>query len=278
MENEETKETIKKEETKKSEQSKSSQNKTAQNKASTKKIEKKQNKSKNKTKAKNIAIGIICALTVLFAAVFAYGIRNYMVIRSLQNEISQYTDSANYHIKNIRNEKDGTLLTIDYYRKNNREKVILNRRKSGSENTTITMYQNGGRVNTYAVSGNKKTATLAKVTTIPSIDIINTLENNSKFSTFISCLFASVGEEDYNGTRVYAIKNYPSIATLNTEEDTAYIEKETGLLLKGEDSFGEFERTYEFDTVTDSEFLEPDLTGYEITNKADNEKNKGEWK
>lgn len=277
MENEETKAKVQSEESKLEKETKEkhddakSTEKVKQEKKNlnTKNTEKKpsKKKTKNQTKAKNIAIGIICVFAVLFAAVFAYGIRNYMVIRSLQNEISQYADSANYHIRNIRNEKDGTLLTIDYYKKDNREKVILNRRKSGNENSIITMYQNGGRVNTYATSGNKKTATLARATTIPSIEIINTFENNSKFSTFVSCLFAAIGEEDYNGTRVYAIRNYPSTSILNTEEETTYVEKETGLLLKMEDSFGEFERTYEFDTVTDSEFLEPDLTGYEISSK-----------
>ena len=277
MENEETKAKVQSEEIKlekenkeKKDDVKSSERvKEGKKNLNTKNTERKQGKkkTKNQTKAKNIVIGIICVFAVLFAAVFAYGIRNYMVIRSLQNEISQYADSTNYHIRNIRNEKDGTLLTVDYYKKDNREKIILNRRKSDNENSIITMYQNGGRVNTYAVFGNKKTATLARATTIPSIEIINTFENNSKFSTFISCLFAAIGEEDYNGTRVYAIKNYPSTAILNTEEDTTYVEKETGLLIKMEDSFGEFERTYEFDTVTDSEFLEPDLTGYEISSK-----------
>ncbi len=277
MENEETKAKVQSEESKLEKENKEKKDdvkstervKEGKKNLNTKNTERKQGKkkTKNQTKAKNIVIGIICVFAVLFAAVFAYGIRNYMVIRSLQNEISQYADSTNYHIRNIRNEKDGTLLTVDYYKKDNREKIILNRRKSDNENSIITMYQNGGRVNTYAVFGNKKTATLARATTIPSIEIINTFENNSKFSTFISCLFAAIGEEDYNGTRVYAIKNYPSTAILNTEEDTTYVEKETGLLIKMEDSFGEFERTYEFDTVTDSEFLEPDLTGYEISSK-----------
>ena len=91
-------------------------------------------------------IGIIIAIFIILVVI--HTIRNYIIITSLQDKISQYSNSSNYHIKSVATEDNGTIISIAYYKKDNKQVVFLERNLNG-EISKISMYNNGEKTDTF---------------------------------------------------------------------------------------------------------------------------------
>ena len=60
-------------------------------------------------------LGII--LLVVIAIFLIHTIRNYIIITDLQNKIDKYSNSTNYYTKSVATESNGTVVTMEYYKK-----------------------------------------------------------------------------------------------------------------------------------------------------------------
>ena len=221
---------------------------------------------------KAILIGILIIFLLSFA-------RKMIIIVSLNNKISNYTNSKNYYIKTF-NYTGDEIITIECYKK---EEKYIRRLKSSFETGKITTtdYYNGKIVNTYSELKfdedtteyvSRKTADLNKEDkgVIPSIPNSITINN---LITFLGMpLFSSITSEKCNGKDCYRIVIY----SLNTNNESIYyIDKETGLTIREIgvsgviDSDGQqydlvTDFQYKFDVVTEEDFIEPDINEYEI--------------
>ena len=110
----------------------------------------------NKKKIFKIIL-IILALVLLFFVVRT--VRNFIIITDLQNKIAEYSNSTNHHIKIVSNQSDGTILTTNYYKKDDKEVVFLERNLNG-ELTKISMYENGESRNMYTETKDNKVVNL----------------------------------------------------------------------------------------------------------------------
>lgn len=205
-------------------------------------------------------LGIIVVILIILLLI--YTIRNYVIIRNLQNKFSQYSNSSNYYIKSVSTEKDGTIVTTEYYQKDNKQVLFLERNLNG-ETSKISMYNNGERTDIFWDNKENKTAQLDSGTTI-SMDIYNYLETDNNWQTFLGCLTSRIKSTNYNGKDCYLINGFMSSTSLTSEDAEIYIDKETGLFVKTNESGIVNEREYEFDKVDDSIFEEPDISQYTI--------------
>ena len=205
-------------------------------------------------------LGIIVVILIILLLI--YTIRNYVIIRNLQNKFSQYSNSSNYYIKSVSTEKDGTIVTTEYYQKDNKQALFLEKNLNG-ELSKISMYNNGERTDIFWENEENKTAQLDSGTTI-SMDIYNYLETDNNWQTFLGCFTSRIKSTNYNGKDCYLIKGFMSSTSLTSEDAEIYIDKETGLFVKTNSSGIVNEREYEFDNVDDSIFEEPDISQYTI--------------
>lgn len=208
-------------------------------------------------------LGII--LLVVIAIFLIHTIRNYIIITDLQNKMANYSNSTNYYTKSVATESNGTVVTMEYYKKDKKEALFLERNLNG-EISKISMYNNGERTDTFWDNKERKTAQLDSGT-IMGVNIYNFTETDNKWQTFLGSIFANVKSTNYNGKECYIIKGFLSSFSLTSEGTEIYIEKDTGLYLKTIEGDRTTERKYEFDKVDDSIFVEPDISQYTLKEK-----------
>ena len=205
----------------------------------------------------------ILIIVILLVAILIHTVRNYSITKGLQKSIEPYLSSNNYHIKSISTEEDDTKVIIDYYKKNGKEVLIFEKNTNGDINKTTT-YINENRTDIFYETENEKEVELDTEAML-MINLSNGLQTENDFQTFIGSIMAQIRKIEYNGKQCYAITNFLSIPFLNgTSNDEKYIEKETGLYVKGMINSTTVERIYEFDNVDDSIFIEPDISQYNI--------------
>lgn len=203
-------------------------------------------------------LGIIIAILIIL--VLIHTIRNYVIITGLQNKISQYSNSSNHYIKSVATESNGTIVTMEYYKKDDKQAVLLERNVNG-EISKISMYNNGKRTDTFWENKENKTAKLDNKTTIV-VNIYNGLETDNKWQTLWSSITSSIKSTNYNGKECYIIKGFMSSTSLTSKGAETYIEKDTGLFVKSIEENISTEKEYKFDSVEDSIFSEPDISQY----------------
>ena len=203
-------------------------------------------------------IGII--LLIVIAIFLIHTIRNYVIISDLQEKISKYVNSTNYRTKSVTTENDGSVVTMEYYKKDNKEVVFMERNLNG-EISKISIYNNGERKDTFYDNKEGKTVQL-NTDNLMSVNIYNFMESDSKWQTLFGSIFANIKSANCDGKDCYIIKGFLSSMSLNSTSSETYIEKDTGLYFKKVDGENISKREYEFDKVDDSIFVEPDIGLY----------------
>lgn len=216
-----------------------------------------------KTKKVLKIIGIIIAILIII--VLIHTIKNYVIVTTLQDKISQYSNSSKYYIKSVATENNGTIVTMECYKKDNKQVVFLER-KLNEEVSKISMYNNGKRTDTFWNNTENKIVELDSDISM-SINIYNGLETDNRWQTFLSCITSNIKSVNYNGKECYSIKGFTSTTSLTFEDTETYIEKDTGLLVKYTDSQTLTEKEYKFDNVEDTIFIEPDISEYTLKEK-----------
>ncbi len=208
-------------------------------------------------------IGII--LLIVIALFLIHTFRNYVIISDLQNKIAKYVNSTNYRTKSVTSESDGTIITMDYYKKDNKEVVFMERNLNG-EISKISIYNNGERKDTFYDNKEGKTVQLG-TDNFMSINIYNFLETDNNWQTLFGSICSNIKSTNCDGKDCYIIKGFLSSMTLSSTSVETYIEKDTGLYFKTVDGENISTREYEFDKVDDSIFVEPDIGLYTIKEK-----------
>lgn len=208
-------------------------------------------------KVVKIFLIILLVIVVLF---LVNAFRKFIIVKELKENVKQYTSSRNYHIKTT---SDNSTVILNYYKKDSKEVAIMERNIDG-EVAKISMYNNGTRKNAFFdnIEGKK-----VKVNTNLTIEVqvYDYFDMQSDIQLFCSNMFAKVKKVNYNGKECYCLENSFSLTSLwGTEKNEIYIEKDTGLVVKTNINNMISEREYEFGTVHDEIFIEPDISQYEL--------------
>lgn len=214
---------------------------------------------------KNVLKLLFIIIVVLMVFFVIHTIRNYIIITNLQSKISQYKDSTNYYTKSVTTENTGVIVKMEYYKKDDKEVVFLERNVNGEIVKTM-MFYDGDKTDTFIETKDSKLAQLNSGT-IMSINIYNHLETDNKWQTFLECISSKIKSTNYNGKECYIIKDFVSLTSSTSEGAETYVDKNTGLMVKTIEAGVVSEKEYEFNNVKDSIFVEPDISQYEIKEK-----------
>ena len=210
---------------------------------------------------------IICVIVVVFMIVT---ITKMCIIFNLSNKANKSLLSTNYHEESISYEGDNLINTNIYY-KDGKKVVFLEliNKKSVSK---ISIYENGSKVNIYKEIGDNKIAMLNQENGLNYSIAYNKIEDYNIFSLFVTSMFTNIKNVQCNGVNCYFLNGYWS--SLSPYQGV-YINKETGLIVRSgngkltnTDTGREINQIvdvyYDFGTVKEDIFIEPNLDYYKI--------------
>ena len=209
-------------------------------------------------------IGMIILVVIIMFLI--YVLRNFIIIKKLKNNFSKYENSQNYHITSVVKSESDMTVKMNYYKKENKQ-VVFMERKTSEEDLKFTMYDNGERVDIFIDNGSEKTCRLGVGTELVQVNLVNYLETDNDWQTFLGCMSSKIKSADCKGKKCYVIKDFMSSTSLTFEGSETYIDKETGLMVRTIEDGVTYDREYEFDKVEDSVFVEPDISQYTLKEK-----------
>lgn len=221
-------------------------------------------------------------LGILLIFLFSY-IRKVIILVGLNNKTNEYANLSNCYMKTINfTSAEETMTTLENYKK---DEKYIRKIKSLSENskTTTTEYYNGENLNIYneiefeendGKYTSRKTAALNSGKHVIYEPVIPNVIDIRHPIRFIGMpIFSTISSEKCNGKDCYRIVLY----SFGDNDGTIYyIEKETGLLLRSIGASSMYAKVdgeqydmitdyrYEFDVVTEEDFIEPDMSEYNI--------------
>ena len=213
-------------------------------------------------------------LLILFLIIVVSGIiflgltvRKMVIINNLKNKLAQFINSNNYYVKTIVDQGDSIVIT-DFYCKDSSAILLLNSTiKSNREERKLINYFEGDKINTYIESAGNKVALLDSNATPSKVEILNSFQfENNVWKLFQTSTKLSIKNSKLDGKECYVING--------GQQTEAYIEKETGLVIKAKNGFATdeygnisdiiVEYYYEFENVTDDNIKEPNISEYII--------------
>ena len=207
-------------------------------------------------------IGILVLIIVIL--MLLYVIRNTIIVTKLQKNIKEYTSKTNFSIKVTNLTSETSKMTVNYYKKDNKEAVILER--NVDENSVkMFFYNNGERKDLFIETNDKKTVQVNTKNQLLGLNITDSLQTDNLWQTILYSSIARIKTENVNGKECYKVSNFYSPYWMYGDNITEfYIEKDTGLLIKTVIDDEVAVREYSFDDVEDSAFVEPDIGLYTV--------------
>lgn len=227
---------------------------------------------KQKKKIWKIILGLFLILILIF---LLHTIRNLIIISNLQSKVEQYINSTNFHNTIYTYQGDTHIKTETYYL-NGKQAVKIIRILNG-EKTTIQIYSKDGeqKENMYIETADSK---IAKINITGSIYFMvsNALETENLKELLIASITSSISSKQCNGKDCYLIKG-AMLSNSLVGENWKYIDKQTGLQVRVNSGTSTNTNTgttineiqdfsFEFGTVTENDFIEPDINQYTVTN------------
>ena len=155
---------------------------------------------KETKKGKKILRIVLIIVAILIAVFLIHTIRNYVIITNLQGKVAEYIKSENYHTISVSKLEDGMVLTTNYYKKGNKELIILERAKN-DEVVKLSMYNNGERIDRFVETSDSKLVTLNAASSI-NVDIIDSLKTDNNWQSFIYSVPTIITNTEYNGKKM----------------------------------------------------------------------------
>lgn len=222
----------------------------------------------DKKKMKKISKIVLIVVFIFFMLFIINTIRKLIIIKELQRNVSQYTSSTNYYVKCSSNQDDGAMVVLNSYQKDNKRLFVVERIENGKTIAKISTYDDGKEKHTFLEASETKKASLDSHV-LMAMNLYDYFGGQSNMGLILSCISSKVESVEYNGKECYRIGNFNTLESLSSADadvSEVYIEKETGLVLKTNFGTINSEREYEFDTVQDEIFVEPDISQYELVN------------
>ena len=201
---------------------------------------------------------------IIVILMLLYVIRNTIIVTKLQKNIKEYTSKTNFSIKVTNLTSETSKMTVNYYKKDNKEAVILER--NVDENSVkMSFYNNGERKDLFIETNDKKTVQVNTKNQLLGLNITDSLQTDNVWQTILYSSIARIKTENVNGKECYKVSDFYSPYWMYGDNITEfYIEKDTGLLIKTVIDDEVAVREYSFDDVEDSAFVEPDIGLYTV--------------
>ncbi len=237
---------------------------------------------KYKNKLRNLKLILIFIFIVIFSILISSISRKMIIISNLYNKAEQYKNYKNYHITDYTFE-EGRYIKSETFRLDDKVKTVITELSSDgfSKATTFTadkISQNDKTENfsthVYLENENSKIACLnSEVSGEIDSYTSNIFYYKNIWELFKYSINISVKIKNIRGINCYYIENFKG-SQFSESTNGIYVDKKTGLVICGDETRETrgtnkyrvlpIETIYEFDTVTEDEFIEPDISEYEV--------------
>lgn len=240
---------------------------------------------KYKTKLRNLKLTLIFIFIIIFL-ILTYSVsRKMIIIANLSNKAEQYKNYKNYHITDYTFE-EGRYIKSETFRFDDKVKTVVTELSNNgfSKTTTFTVNKlnqydktENFSAHVYLETENSKIACFNS-TVDGEIDsyLSNIFYSKNIWDLFKYSVNISIKSKNIRGIECYYIENFKGSQFANSTSGI-YVDKKTGLVIcRDEDRETRgtnkyivlpIETIYEFDTVTEDEFIEPDISEYELKEK-----------
>lgn len=206
-------------------------------------------------KNKKILICLVLIIIVSISLFLGLTTRKLMIFRELKAKSSQYENISNYY-ERVSNTSG---INIEYFCKEDKAKLIIISEKY--EPRKITVCSNGEKTNTYIEESNGNKITTTDPNKAEKPNILGFQFEGDFWYWLKMAIISNIKKTELNGKECYYINGSYLKET--------YVEKETGLILKMQNGTKNnepiiYEYYYEFGKVEDNDFIEPDISEYEI--------------
>lgn len=233
---------------------------------------KKDNREVKYIKKYNKKLRILKIIILIIVALFLIRtLRNAIILSSLSNKAKEYVNSNNYH-KITTSYNGDNLMNIETFYKDGKSVTIVKKITEDSTNKIIS-YENNGTQNVYYEAENIKKVKPNSNASVVS-NIANWLEPANPLEFIISSVTSNIRSVECNGKECYFIDGYMTSSYLMGINTGKYFDKVTGLLIRnseiqstnlsGYTTDNIVDYVYEFNTVNEDVFIEPDLSEYEV--------------
>ena len=215
---------------------------------------------------------IIAILLIIFIIIVS---RKVLILNSFNDKISKYENSTNAYSKVTINLEDSRITQIETYLKDDVIKTIARFKNADNLDSTVIQFEYPDVMKTYIEDGDKKTFSSYKNEVIERNIIINYASYNNIFELIYNSIVSRIYTYTLDEKECYVIESTANSNFLYDEDVInvkVYIEKDTGLCLKMVEEYDknneikEYEtlREYKFDSITDEDMKEPDISEYTI--------------
>ena len=137
-------------------------------------------------------IGILLLIIVIL--ILLYIIRNTIIVTKLQKNIKEYTSKTNFSIKVTNLTSEMSKMTVNYYKKDNKEAVILERIVDGNL-VKMSFYNNGERRDLFIETNDKKTVQVNTKNQLLGLNITDSLQTDNLWQTILYSSIARIKTE-----------------------------------------------------------------------------------
>lgn len=236
---------------------------------------------KYNNKLKTLEIIVLSA--VLLVVILT--IRKISIISDLYSKAEKTRTVSNYH-KISYSYNPGNYIKEETFKLNDKKKIIITQLPEDGNISITTMFasKNSDNVdseNMYSVNIYNNSSEGKKAIQNKTMEIYDNLQNpfytENWWQLFKYSMLASIKTKNFNGNQCYYLSNFKSPYSYSTEG--IYVNKETGFPISTiayenknssnrDNNFPKREPSHEyileFDTVTESDFSEPNINEYEI--------------
>ena len=210
---------------------------------------------------------ILTVILISFIGIYGY---KFWIIKSMQGKIAEYKNITNFHIIKT-SYYFNTISVQESFVKD--DDYLVHVKVMNSEPTKeIISLKNG---NTYMKVGENTKVFFNSMPIQASEKVYNNLETNSLWELLVNVFTCNIISVKCNDKDCYKIDNFRNSELLFPEQGyCVYIEKETGQIVRSEEGTRDNETggiytqvsdyRYEFNTVTDEDLKEPDVSEYEV--------------
>lgn len=211
---------------------------------------------------KKIFRRILLIILILVIPVTMHTVRNFMIIKDLQNASKDFSSFTSLSVKTSTTRTNGEKFNVETYLKEDKFVRILER-ITDSTTTKISEYYEGDSIITFIDTIDKKIVRTSPNNGLMPTESLFTFETGNAYETFITCLCTKIRTDEYNGKECYVMSNFMnSMMLTNQEKNELYFEKDTGLDVKHVTSDSILEKEYQFNNVKDSMFTKPNINLY----------------
>lgn len=215
---------------------------------------------------------IIFSIIIMLAMILIPLIRKVCIISNLSNKAEKYVSASNVHIIKYSYD-DNSYVKKELWQTDENKKIEITSFDDGKvSNVQIYATENNGKyiLNCYSNINGEKTANLNIENEFVGLYVDNIFEKDNYFEFLKSSVFATVKNTTFDGKECYYVLNFDRGNSVLS--NGVYVDKETGLVIneitykyENEEVYPATSYVYEFDSVTEKDFAEPDVSNYKTT-------------